>query len=242
MATATAPTLRVVGEKAKRPKTGGRKPKKSIQQQLEEGEAASKIAGWHDDALLSPELAALYLGCSLDDLEEMRAPKEGGSERGSDGPLFGKNVKKGAVGQNQPVRYRLGALKQWWREREGRTSHEVAIKNNLLGWVSGSQPFFAAPLATGRHARDMLIAPAWDFDEPKREEMFEALIREEIRCVWLAPSEAAKARWSRAKAHRAFVKPWLSALRQEAGAVRAAIEASGIHEIAGEGSPSRGDA
>jgi hypothetical protein len=220
------------GAAAKRPKTGGRKPKKTLAQQLEEGEAANKIASWHDDVLVGPDLAAIYLACSVDDLEEMRAPKFGESERGADGPLFGKNVKKGAVGSNQPVRYRLGALKEWWREREGRTSHDVAVKNNLLGWVSTQEPFFAQPEAPKR--RTILIVRAWDFEDPERDELFVRASRGDVRVVWMSPAQAATEQWQSVARHKTLADAWRALLASEEPAIHAALERTEIHAIARE--------
>ncbi|MGE4240742.1 hypothetical protein [Ramlibacter sp.] len=239
MATAGKVTpLRQEGGAAKKPKTGGR-TKKSVDQMLVEARVRNELAPMDDSTDVPATLAAIYLGVSEDTLLELRkpAPERSGGEHGGDGPPFYKVTLPGARGQNQAVMYPLGGLREYKKKRTGVTSHEVAVKSGMLGWVSAREPFFAEPLSTERQARDILIAPAWDFDEPKREELFEALLRGEIRCVWLPPFEAARARWASEARHRSFVKPWLRTMVDEAAAVEAAIEGTGIHEAANEASP-----
>ena len=54
-----------------RKKTGGR-VRLTLEQKLELAAQRSKIASFHDDTTLEPELAALYLGISEKKLEELR--------------------------------------------------------------------------------------------------------------------------------------------------------------------------
>ena len=56
-----------------------------------------------------------------------------------------------------------------------------------------------------------------------------------LRVVWLTPAAAASSRWAILKAHKAFSKPWLAALKVEGQAVRAALEGTEISEVAAEG-------
>lgn len=237
MATAGKVTpLRRDADQAKRPRTGGR-AKKSVDQMLAEARVRNELAPLDDSTDVPATLAAIYLGISEDTLLELRkpAPDRPGGDHGGDGPPFYKVTLPGARGQNQAVMYSLGGLRAYKKKRMGVTSHEVAMKSGMLGWVSASEPFFAEPLASGRHARDILVAAAWDFDELEREELFEALLRQEIRCVWLPPFEAAKARWRSEAKHRSYVKPWLRTMLDEAEAVEAAVGGTAIHEIAEEG-------
>ena len=137
------------------------------------------------------------------------------------------------------MRYRLGELKKWRKEREGRTSHEVAIKNNLLGWVSASEPFFAQPLAGKRHERDTLVAASWDFEEPDRDELFAGVAHGRLCIVWLSPAEAAAALWQKSVRHRRYAEPWFALLAQTRSGVEAALERTEISEVSADAAPSR---
>jgi hypothetical protein len=53
----------------------------------------------------------LYLGLSENELYELRHPPP--AAQGVEGPIFVKHIKRGAVGQNQPVLYFLGELRQY---------------------------------------------------------------------------------------------------------------------------------
>lgn len=238
MATAGKVTpLRPADGETKRPKTGGR-IKKSLDQMLVETRVRNELAPMDDSTDVPAPLAAIYIGVSEDTLLELRKPaadRKAGEPSG-EGPPFYKVTLPGARGRNQAVMYPLGGLREYKKKRMGTTSHEVAVKSGMLGWVAAREPFFAEPLSSERRARDILIAPAWNFEEPGREELFEALLQGEIRCVWLPPFEAARARWASEARHRSFVKPWLRMLSEEATAIEAAIEATGIHETAKEAS------
>lgn len=220
-------------EGAKRPKTGGR-VKKTVPQMVEESKIRSELAGLHDDTLLPGPLAAIYLAVSEDELYELRNPPvDADGTRGDEGPLLVKHIKKGAVGQNQPVFYSLGALKEYWKKHQGSTSHEVAIKSNMLGMVTAMAPFFVQP-GRGRRAVDLLLGNAWDFMHPDRDERFARAARDELRVVWLTGAKAASSRWADVAAHRELVDRWTAILGHEIAAVGAAFEGSELHAIAAE--------
>lgn len=222
--------------KPKRPKTGGRK-KKSIDQMLVETRVRAELAGHPDDTDVPAPLAAIYLGISEDTLLELRKPRPDGpfGSHGTEGPPFYKVTLPGAVGNNQTVMYSLGGLREYKKKHTGVTSHEVAIKSNMLGWVAARQPFFAEHQA--RRGPAVIVAPAWDFDAPDRDELFARAAREEIRVVWLSPAEAASQWWSSSDRQTAFAEPWLAMLAEESANVRSAIDASEIRETDVEAPP-----
>ena len=99
------------GATAKRPKTGGRR-KLSLEEEMVRARIASEIAGFHDDTTLNEEQAAIFLGVSVSTLEYWRSkPNDPDDPRGFEGPQMIKIIGKGAVGQNQRVHYKLGALR-----------------------------------------------------------------------------------------------------------------------------------
>lgn len=221
------------GAPPKRAKTGGR-VKKSIDQMLEEARVRSAMASLDDDTDLPAALAAIYLGVSEDTLLELRKPPPKGADgvRGAEGPPFRKVILPGAVAQNQSVMYPLGGLREYKKKHTGTTSHEVAVKSNMLGWVTAQEPFFAEPQA--RRRPTVLIARAWDFEDQERDDLFARAAQGAIRVVWLSPAEAARQRWNSAAQHRTFAARWLELLAHESAAVRAAIEGTAIGEVSSE--------
>jgi len=118
---------------SKRLKTGGRKAL-SLDEQMARARVAAEIAAWPDDTTLSVNLAALYLGMSTKQLESLRKRtcKSDGS-RGVDGPPMIKIFDKGAIGQNQPVNYKLGDLRQFQKDNMSTTSFDSAVNAGLAG-------------------------------------------------------------------------------------------------------------
>ena len=227
----------------KKEKTRGRK-KSSIEEQLERGKVASQIAPWHDDTTISAELAAIYLGMSLKQLADLRSkPKPSDEPRGVEGPLMVKIVDKGSVGQNQPVNYKLGDLRQYQAKNKSTTSFGAALNAGLLGWTTMQVPFFAKLEKREDRGRKVLHGNAWDASDPRREERFKELVEDKTRIVWLTPMEAAASRWDDLSKHKAFAKIGLALMKGEAMAVKAAIEgteiSTGVAESKTKAVPSR---
>ena len=141
----------------KRAKTGGRPAKKSTLEMIEDAKLRSEIARLDDDTTLPAELAALYLCMSTSQLAIFH--KEIGGEGGrKDGPAIIKHIEKGAVGQNQPVYYKLGALRAWEKKNTALTSFEAMKNAGMLGWVSTQAPFFTKTQPAGRRKRLTILA------------------------------------------------------------------------------------
>lgn len=140
--------------KVKRPKTGGRK-KSSLEEEMARARMASEIAGWHDDTTLNEDLAAIYLGISVGQLGASRAkPRDPNDSRGAEGPPMIKIIGKGAVGQNQQINYKLGALREYQAKNTSNSSFDSALKAGLLGWMTAQVPFLQrSSFASG--------GPAW---------------------------------------------------------------------------------
>lgn len=222
-----------IGAQPARPKTGGR-VKKSVDQMLIETRVRNELAPYDDTTDIPAALAALYLGISEDKLLEIRNPsaKDVQANGVNQGPPFYKLTLPGAVGQNQGVMYPLGGLREYKKKNMGVTSHEVAVKSGMLGWVSTQQPFFAQ--LEERRQPILLIAQAWDFDEPDRDELFVRAARGEVRILWMPPADAAKHCWDSEKRHQAFAKPWLQMIESAGAAVRGGLEESAFLAIAKE--------
>lgn len=225
--------------KAKKPKTGGRK-KKSIEEQLAQARLASDIAALHDDTTISAELAAIYLGISLKQLGSLRSkPKAVDETRGVKGPEMIKIVDKGSVGMNQPVNYKLGTLRDYQKKNTVSTSFESALNAGLLGWATIQMPFFAEKEKREDRGRLLLLGNAWNLSDPNREERFKEAVEDKARIVWLTAMEAATSRWDDLARHKALAKIGLAMMKEEARAVKAALEGTEVAMVAVERAPAR---
>lgn len=212
------------GATAKKPKTGGRK-KSSLDEELARARIASEIAGWHDDTTLNEDLAAIYLGVSVSLLESGRArPKDPGDPRGFEGPEMIKIIGKGAVGQNQRVNYKLGALRAYQAKNTSNSSFDSALKAGLLGWTTIQMPFFAKFEMRNREPCAVVCGNAWNLADPRRESLFFELVQEKIQLVSLTSRDAVLSYWDDVGSHQAFAKIGASMWRNEVKAVKAAIE------------------
>lgn len=114
---------------AKRVKTGGRAPKKSIEQMLSEARQRAELAAMPDDTTLPAELAALYLCISTKQLAEMRKSMPASSAPSRKGVKLRmiKLVDRSAIGMNQPVTYKLGDLRAFQLACSGHDTFEVSL-------------------------------------------------------------------------------------------------------------------
>ena len=224
---------------AKRPKTGGR-VKKPLDQLLAEARVRDELAGMRDDTVLPEELAAIYLCVSVSELAELRKPPKAapsGKGAGDSKPARLKMIKpirEGAVGQNQKVVYKLAALREYLASNTVESSFEAALNSGMYGFVAMRAPFFAQLERRSDRGRAILVARAWDRLDPERPALLRGAIEGRLRAVWLSPAEAASSRWASAPTHKAFAKAWLTALRAERQAVKAAIEGTEISAVASE--------
>ena len=214
----------------KKSKTGGRVVK-TLEQKMAEGEMASKISGWHDDTTLDEELSAIYLGVSKKALEEMRLAEKAKNDDSARLDVI-KYIPKGAIGQNQPVHYKLGKLREYQKQNTFSSSFQAAIAAGMAGWCAVPQPFFAE--LEKRRMSTVLIAEGWNLALNGREGLFERLVKKEIRIVWMTSQEAATARWVNLATHKAIAKAGMEMLRHGLRAIEAAIEGTEISEVVRE--------
>lgn len=220
----------------KRVKTGGRPPKKSTLELIEDAKLRSEIARLDDDTTLPAELAALYLCISMSQLAIFH--KELGGDGGrKDGPAMIKHIEKGAVGQNQPVYYKLGALRAWEKQNTASTSFEAMKNAGMLGWVSTQAPFFTKTQPAGRKKSLTVLECAWNTASPHREERFKGLVEGAVGLEWMTPAQAAASRWKDVAEHKEFAALWLRLLRNEIEATGAAVEATDIGQDIADAPP-----
>lgn len=212
------------GATAKRPKTGGRR-KSSLEEEMARARIASEIASWHDDTTLSEEQAAIFLGVSVSTLERWRSkPNDPNDPRGFEGPEMIKVHGKGAVGQNQRVNYKLGALRAFQAKNTSTSSFDSALKAGLLGWTNAQMPFFAKFELRNRETHVVIRGNAWNMADPRRESLFFEWVDKKIELVSLTSRDAALSYWDDVGSHQAYARIGASLWRDEAKAVKAAIE------------------
>lgn len=212
------------GATAKRPKTGGRR-KSSLEDEMARARIASEIAGWHDDTTLNEEQAAIFLGVSVSTLEYWRSkPNDPDDPRGFEGPEMIKIIRKGAVGQNQRVHYKLGALRAFQARNTSTSSFDSALKAGLLGWTGTQMPFFATFELRNRQTCVVIRGNAWNMADPRRESLFFEWVEKKIELVSLTSRDAALSYWDDVGSHQAYAKIGASLWRREVKAVKAAIE------------------
>lgn len=233
-------------EPVKKSKTGGRVTKSTVQK-IEEAKLRSAIAALDDDTTLDSELSALYLAVSKSAFGKLTAgskdSKASPSSKGAPavaGPPIIKIFDEGAVGQNQPVQFKLGALREFQKKWTFANSFDAAVGAGLAGWCSLPIPFFAEVETRAHRGRQILLGAAWDLGVPSREKLFKAVVEKRIRVVNMTPADAASSRWGDLSAHKRFAKPWLALLKVEASAVKAAIEGTDIAMATNESEVKRG--
>jgi len=214
---------------AKRPKTGGR-VKRSLQEEFERQRMAAEIATWNDDMTLTEDFAAIYLGISTAKLRELRGAINAASKhRDAAGPEMIKIFDKGAKGENQPVYYKLGALRAFQKKSTYSDSFNAALAAGIRGWVSEQLPFFAKPAPQGRRAAPTLASKAWGFgSDADKEKTIMKAVDGGLQVIWRTGAEAAAAVWVSPADHKKFAKPWLALIKEEAAAVKTAMERSAI--------------
>ena len=254
---------------AKRAKTGGRPPRKSIDEQIAEAERRSRLAALHDNTTVEAPLAAFYLCMSMSQLREHRgtklpseedkkaarlakvaeaAAKAAGRAKSKSteeveekpkGLRMIKIAEKGAVGSNQPVTYLLGDLRKFQLEHAGYDTFEVTLAANGLLGWVSEPAPFLASPKPDRKGRPVVMAPAWSLGLDAREKRLGEIMAGKARCVWLTPAEAVHCVWANESEHKKFAKPWLALLKDERQAAKASIERSALFSISNESSPSK---
>jgi hypothetical protein len=142
-----------------------------------------------------------------------------------------KIAEKGAIGSNQTVNFKLGDLRKFQNKHSGYSTFEAMVSSaGLLGFVSERLSFFAKLETRSPRSRPMLIAKGWDQADPKWEKRILDLYAGKSRPVWLTAAEAATSFWTKPSKHKKFVKPSLAEFKNQALAVKSAIEGSIISE------------
>ena len=175
----------------KRLKTGGR-ASMTIDQQIILAAHRSKISELNDDVTLESPLAALFLGISVKKLEELRRPIKT-SEFGAIPRLpFLKIFAAGAIGQNQPILYKLGDLRTFQNSIRVTDSHQAAVGAGLALWLNTKHPFFVKKSNAGEL---FILGNAWDMHVPDREKLFLELVTGRISIKSMKLTVAAIGPW-----------------------------------------------
>jgi len=178
-----------------RKKTGGR-VRLTLEQKLELAAQRSKIAAFHDDTTLEPELAALYLGISEKKLEELRRASKNSRDHIFGRIPFYKIFDHDALGQNQPIQYKLGDLRYFHREIRVTNSHEAAVNAGLASWVFVKRPYFIRIETDGSRS---IIDDAWNISsrlDSEREQNLLDYIAGKIEIKFYTPAQAGLQLWN----------------------------------------------
>lgn len=168
-----------------------------------------------DDAVLTAEIAALYLRLSPAELAESQKLKR------TDG-----RIEKSAKPLAPPTSYLLGTLREQAKKQAASAALEALAKGGLVGWMTVKLPFFAELEPRVKRGRRVLIGGAWEAAGPEREARFAELVAGRIRFTWVTSSEAVTSLWADAVGHRAFAAKGLALLNAEVQGIEASIAAS----------------
>ena len=188
-------------EVKKRLKTGGR-ASISIEQQINLAVHRSRISVLNDDVTLESPLAALYLGISAKKLEELRRPIKTSDFGVIPRLAFIKIFDAGAIGQNQPILYKLGDLRAFQQSIRVTDSHQAAVGAGLASWVNTKFPFFVKKSNSGGL---VILGDAWDLSLPERETLFLDLLTGRILIKYLKLTVAALGAWQSYEYQKSFI-------------------------------------
>jgi len=174
----------------------------TIEQQINLAVHRARISVLNDDVTLESPLAALYLGISAKKLEELRRPIKT-SELGVIPRLpFIKIFDAGAIGQNQPILYKLGDLRTFQQSIRVTDSHQAAVGAGLASWLNMKHPFFAKKSNAGEL---FILGDAWDIHLPDREVLFLELVTGRILIKSMSLTVAALGAWQSSSDQQIFI-------------------------------------
>lgn len=195
--------------------------------QLNESEGPEAVAtALPDSATVSAELAALYLCMPPAQLADLRKSKRPDGRAGNSASVI-RPVEGGAAGAHQPVRYQLGALRDFAKANAAPSAFDTASNAGMQGWASAKLPFFAELEPRVKRGRRVIIGGAWDRADPLREKRFMDLAQGRIRFTSLTCFEAATSLWADTASHAALADKGLALLRSETQAIEAALSDTG---------------
>lgn len=165
--------------------------------QLEEAKIVNEIANMDDDVTLSAELAAVFLRSSPSKLATLR--QEGG------GPVYMQYPNQGSKARNQPVHYKLKALKDWQKGREVRTTMDAAVSRGMA-FVDLRQevPFWVV----GKGADSRILTPSYTASTA---ECKENLNNPLVYTVWMRWGDALIRRWNSTAQKQFFMEKFAAA-------------------------------
>lgn len=155
-------------------------------------DVVDRIARMHDDAVISPAFAAIYLGVSEKTLSRYRQTKSG--------PPYTQYPVDGSRSRNQKVNYVMRDLRAWRGKHKVSSTMEAAVLRGMafvtMSAMRSEQPFFIEHGQVLRHALQ------------SSKKQFSALLRKNTHLVWMSWDTALKLPW-------APRNPWLKVLREK---------------------------
>lgn len=156
-----------------------------------------EISNLPDDAIVSAELAALFLGISLKTLARLR--------QSNDGPPYTQYPQAGSKARNQLVNYIMRNLREWRNKHIVTSTMDAAIKRGMafsrINDLVIPQPFWITNDEIINHAFCLTI------------EEFAALLRDpNASLVWVKWSTALSIHWKNKAMREPFHSAYLSLL------------------------------
>jgi hypothetical protein len=119
--------------------------------QIEILDVMDRLARLPDDATISNDMGALYLGISSSSLSVMRQKGEG--------PDYIQYPTAGSKARNQKVIYRMGDVRSWRNSKKVSSTMEAAeirgMAFSTIGHMSIHEPFFVLDSIIQNHATDL---------------------------------------------------------------------------------------
>lgn len=151
---------------------------------LEHLQIVREISSLPDDATVSAELAALFLGTSPKSLARLRQSEDGDG----DGPPYTQYPQAGSMARNQPVNYIMRNLREWRNKHIVTSTMDAAIRRGMafsrVNDLVIPQPFWSANNEIINHAFCLTI------------EEFAALLSDpNATLIWVKWSAALSQHW-----------------------------------------------
>jgi hypothetical protein len=173
---------------------------------LEHLQIVREISSLPDDATVSAELAALFLGTSPKSLGRLRQSKDG------DGPPYTQYPQAGSKARNQPVNYIMRNLREWRNKHIVTSTMDAAIRRGMafsrVNDLVIPQPFWSSEGEIINHAFCLTI-----------EEFTTLLTDPNATLVWIKWSAALSQNWKNNAIREPFHSAYLSLL---SGLIKAA--------------------
>ena len=160
-------------------------------------EIVKEISNLPDDAILSAELAALFLGTSPKTLARLR--------QSNDGPEYTQYPQNGSKARNQRVNYIMRSLREWRNKHIVTSTMDAAVRRGMafsrINDLVIPQPFWSSDGEIINHTFCLTI-----------DEFVAYLIKPNVSLVWVKWSTALSHNWKNNEIRKPFYSAYLGLL------------------------------